>query len=284
MQRAHNGPVLALARSTGSESWLVSGGRDGHLQRWSLVGLNPLGAAWKAHSDAINSLSIDPTGKTLVSASEDGTLRRWNALTGDALGVPMQGHAGPVYSVAFSPDGQRVLSGGADTSLRLWNAQTGSAVEGPLQRHSAAVTAVSFDPTNSSRAASASRDGTILVWDVNQRIPVRPALRGHAGPIYSLDVSASGRELFTAGADTTIRIWDRRSGRPLLQPLSGHQVDIQRVLALPDATDLRLVSADRQGELRLWRIQRPPSDWPKRLCAHLLHRSETCTSSSSTEP
>jgi hypothetical protein len=65
--------------------------------------------------------------------------------------------------VKWSADGRLIASGGVDQSICLWGASgQGEAVR--LLGHEGEVTALAFRP-DSARLASASRDGTVRIWD-----------------------------------------------------------------------------------------------------------------------
>jgi WD40 repeat protein len=77
--------------------------------------------------------------------------------------------------------------------------------------HQAPLTAVAVGPDT---VASASGDGTILVWErVTGRIVHR--LAGHRGSVVALAFDRSGARLASSGVDRTVRVWDARAGRAL---------------------------------------------------------------------
>src|SRR4051795_4470455 len=62
------------------------------------------------------------------------------------------------------------------------------------------------------RLLSASRDGTIKVWNVESDKETL-ALRGHTDSVLGLAPSADGKRLFSASVDKTIKGWDLETGK-----------------------------------------------------------------------
>jgi len=118
--------------------------------------------------------SQDESKMVTATTISDSILRPkailWNVATGDSL-MEFSGHADDINSVAFSPDGKTVLTGSGednrwqDNTARLWNAATGKVIR-IFSGYGAPVTAVSYSPDGKT-ALSASKDGTIMLWDIS---------------------------------------------------------------------------------------------------------------------
>ncbi|HEX8071498.1 MAG TPA: protein kinase [Pyrinomonadaceae bacterium] len=109
-------------------------------------------------------------------------------------------------------------------------------------------------------AASASEDGTIILWDTKTWRPKFSPLTGHAGAVYSVSFSPDGETLASGGDDATIRLWDTQRGRQLPgQPPLKTDRPVLRVAFSPDGSLLASCGGktpERGGEeIRLWEVR-----------------------------
>jgi WD40 repeat protein len=66
---------------------------------------------------------------------------------------------------------------------------------------------VAFSPDGQT-LATASHDGSIILWDVASRKPLGEPLRGHKNEVMGLAYSRDGYTLATGDMDGTIMVWD----------------------------------------------------------------------------
>lgn len=113
--------------------------------------------------------------------------------------------------------------------------------------HSEWVYKVVFSP-DGKETASASRDGTIKLWDSETGVELA-TLKGHAGQIGSVAYRPDGQVLASAGFDGTVKIWDIQT-RQEIATLTGHTATVAMVAFSPDGRQLASASDDKT--VKLW--------------------------------
>jgi WD40 repeat protein len=113
------------------------------------------------HTDWVDALAFDSSGRHLVSGSFDGTARIWDLATGKLVRT-IRADAQTVRWVAYSPDGTRVATAGADGTIRIWPVRGGDPVV--LVGHEGPVNTAVFNHRGD-RIVSTGVDGTVRVWD-----------------------------------------------------------------------------------------------------------------------
>ncbi|MGB9673299.1 MAG: WD40 repeat domain-containing protein [Anaerolineales bacterium] len=115
-------------------------------------------------SGAINCAAFSDDGNLLATGHYDGVINIWNAATGEK--IRSFNTQALVQSIAFSPNGQLLAAGlGYQSSnIQLWSVNSGELLR-TLEGHVRAVQFVSFS-RNNSLLASASYDGTIILWGI----------------------------------------------------------------------------------------------------------------------
>ena len=122
--------------------------------------------------------------------------------------------------------------------------------------HGGTVTGLAFSP-NSAQIASASRDGTVRLWNVANGTETI-TLAGHTDRVVDVAFSPDGARVASASWDGTARVWDAGTGAELAS--FTHGAESNQVAFSP--TGARLASGGRNpdaqgglhGLVRVWEI------------------------------
>jgi WD40 repeat protein len=149
-------------------------------------------------------------------------------------------------------DAQRPLPGQDDLRgfewYHLWRESHRDVMT--FRGHEGTVYAVDLSP-DGKLLASASKDGTVRLWDVAARKP-RAVLGGHQGAVYCVALSPDGTLLASGGEDRTVRLWDVATGQ-LRSILRGHDNEVNCLAFSPDRQ--LLASAGKDKTIRLWELR-----------------------------
>jgi hypothetical protein len=167
-------------------------------------------------------------------------------------------HKSSVNTVAFCGDGRYVLTGGgvddplmqneADYIVRFWDLLSGMEIHGYTGHH-APVIGVAV-ARRGSRAVSASRCGTVFLWDVERRQVIRQ-FEKVAGGLNCIAISSQGRWVLGGGDDGVLRLWDADLSR-CTRRYRGHEGPITSCAFLPN--DHVGVSGGKDQTVRLWNL------------------------------
>ena len=156
-------------------------------------------------------MQFSPDGKHIVIGGNDGTVRRWRVEEGrdDASEVGKLVHSPEREMSAVSKDGKWIILATEGRRVTVWDATTHERVVESIDAHEEKITALDVSP-DSSKIASGSRDGTVIVWclGTGQRI-AGPLKQGR--PVLSVRFSPTGDRLASAGSDFSIHVWSIRS-------------------------------------------------------------------------
>ncbi|KAG5177831.1 WD40-repeat-containing domain protein [Tribonema minus] len=118
------------------------------------------------HTDEVNAIKWDPTGRLLASCSDDYTAKIWKPNSAKCV-HDLREHTKEIYTIKWSPvAGKRMLLASAsfDATVKLWDVEAGSVVS-TLTRHEDPVYSVAFSPSGE-YLASGSFAGHLYVWRV----------------------------------------------------------------------------------------------------------------------
>ncbi|KAK5978277.1 hypothetical protein GCK32_018296, partial [Trichostrongylus colubriformis] len=82
----------------------------------------------KGHTDSVQDIAFDKTGKMLVSCSADMSIKVWEFGGSYACVKTLKGHDHNISSVCFLPSGDAILSASRDHTIKLWEVASGYCV------------------------------------------------------------------------------------------------------------------------------------------------------------
>jgi WD40 repeat protein/tRNA A-37 threonylcarbamoyl transferase component Bud32 len=203
--------VCSLAFSPDGRTLAVAGPHVVCLDRATGTTSTPFGSAGAA------SLAFSHDGRLLATGA-DGEFDVWKWPPGEkaervgSVAIPYG-----VQSLEFAPDNRTLAVGGDVNIVGLFDAHTGKPLT-IITGHGARIWCVAFAPRGG-LLASAGGDGTVRVWDVEQR-PGRRALGQPPHVVTGAQACGSLATVTSLGSTCELRLFDSATGR-LLRRLTG---------------------------------------------------------------
>jgi WD40 repeat protein len=123
LKDAHNQSVFSVCYSP-DDQYLLSGGRDAHLNVWALEESYKKVFTEPAHWFTINHIVFHPQGHLFATASRDKTLKIWDAKNYELQkvleGARDGGHFNSVNRLYWAKKNNMLVSCGDDRSIILW--------------------------------------------------------------------------------------------------------------------------------------------------------------------
>eukprot|EP01027_Heterolobosea_sp_BB2_P010956 GEZU01015996.1.p1 GENE.GEZU01015996.1~~GEZU01015996.1.p1 ORF type:complete len:335 (-),score=24.48 GEZU01015996.1:14-1018(-) len=163
------------------------------------------------------------------------------------------GHAEWVTCVAHVPSDGRILSGGMDSKLCLWAARGVKCDD--LLGHSGSISQVQVDENNV--AVSSSYDGTLKVWDLDQRscIHTLQSKRGSHGHSTAVNRFFWRNSLvISGGRDCSLALWDINTAQ-CIGTLKEHKGQIMCLDVVEEDSMNVFISAAQDGTVKVWDLR-----------------------------
>lgn len=155
-------------------------------------------------------------------------------------------HTGSInYVTSLTSD--LCVSGGSDQAVVVYDWRGGRLCQS-FQGHNREVTKVQCFP-GSTWIFSASRDKTVLMWDIKQGDEPIQEFCGHELVVNGLALSPDGRKLCTGSRDNSMCLWDIESGQCEQRSTISRNL-VTHVCWVPASTSVVQTSEDKT--IRVW--------------------------------
>merc|ERR1712000_671028 len=162
----HNGFVSDVVVSSDGQ-FALSASWDKTLRLWDLnTGLTT--RRFVGHTSDVLSVSFSADSRQIVSGSRDRTIKLWNTLGECKFNITDKGHTDWVSCVRFSPNPQNpvIVSAGWDKLVKVWELAS-CRIQTDHIGHTGYINTVTISP-DGSLCASGGKDGTTMLWDLNE--------------------------------------------------------------------------------------------------------------------
>ncbi|KAG2545813.1 cleavage stimulation factor subunit 50-like [Panicum virgatum] len=206
------------------------------------------------HMQPINDLDFHPESPILISASKDNTIKFFDFSKTNArkaFRVIQDTHN--VRSVCFHPCGDYLLAGTDHPVAHLYDVNTFTCfLSANPQDSSSAINQVRYSCTGS-LYVTASKDGSLRIWDGVSAECVRPIIGAHgSAEATSAVFTKDERYLLSCGKDSSVKLWEVGTGR-LVKQYGGAVHRQFRCQAVFNETEEFVLSVDEQNsEVVVW--------------------------------
>lgn len=215
----------------------------------------------KGHGWDIKTCEWHPTKSVLATGSKDCSIKLWDPRANDAIAT-IYCHKAMVTRIRWSPDGQWLATGSRDQLVKVLDIRKMAVEDRIFKSHTKEITALAWHPTDHTVLTSASYDGQMCFWDVNNTVePLVSLIGAHEGAIWSMAYHPLGNMLVTGSHDNSTKFWTRHrigtdihpqellpKGRAYFQYMqqqggnvSGMPVQLPQVPAMPSLAAMPIV-------------------------------------------
>ncbi|MEV8507924.1 WD40 repeat domain-containing protein [Actinoplanes sp. NPDC051475] len=233
---------------------LAATAEDGIIRLWDMrTGVQR--PSIEGYASWIRAICELPVGgrHLLATAGDDGTVRLWDTATGRTETVMDGGRLGAVGALAETPvaDGTLVASTSGDGMTRLWDPATGDQRLAMPAPGTTVTDVAALAEDDLHLLAVAGEDRVVRVWDADRGELVKE-FKQHHERVNA--VCAVGTLLASGADDLIVRVWDvhQAPGNDRARPLLGHANWVTALVAVRHQDTDLLVSADKNGMIRLW--------------------------------
>lgn len=158
---SHGACARSIAWDFNGSQILVAAGEEACL--WTAAVPATRMGIFEGHADVIATACFSFDGSLVLTASHDQTARLWDVAAGVCT-LELVGHGEPLECATFSPDNEQILTAGGSRCI-LWT--VGGVRLRDFYGQGATMNSCAFS-SDGAVAVTASSDGRVRLWDVNE--------------------------------------------------------------------------------------------------------------------
>lgn len=220
----HTGIVHAVAYSSGSQSYVLTGSSDRTIRLYNPQKAPPSSIAptasstyppglvnkYNAHGYEVLSIDVNEANDRFVSTGGDKTVFLWDVQTAQTV-RRWTGHVGRVNRGVFGGDGDSIIATGSfDGTVRIWDVKSNAYK--PIMTLDDAKDSITDVAIHDTEIIAASVDGRVRSYDLRTGMCQADVI---GQPCTSLTISKKGTEVLVSSLDSTVRLMDRTNGQLL---------------------------------------------------------------------
>lgn len=275
----HNGIVHAVAYSSGSQSYILTGSSDRTIRLYNpqkapttsvastASNVYPPGLVnkYSAHGYEVLSIDVNTDNDKFVSTGGDKTVFVWDVQTAQTV-RRFTGHSGRVNRGVFGGEGDSIIASGSfDGTVKIWDLKSNAYK--PIMTLDDAKDSITDVAIHDAEILASSVDGRVRSYDLRTGMCQADVI---GAPCTSLSVSKKGTEFLVSSLDSTIRLMDRANGEQLKaykdDAFINKDLKVKSTLGLNDSV---VLSGSDDGMVFAWDIMGDE-------CMHRFKHSEMC--------
>jgi WD40 repeat protein len=255
--------------ATNSKCKIATASDDGTVKIWNPVLPDQQLLEIPAHPEGVEVVRFSPkeNSNILATASKSGMIKLWEIKEENSKINPLnfaefKGNQGSIVSFRFrinkvnKDELELTTAGKSDGIVRFWKVIKKSSFL-KLEGHQKPIYSVRYNPVKNNEIATASDDGTFILWDISTQ-PPKPLRIPVSNPndkikLKSIRFSPNGQRIATTGSDGEVRLWSRNKENKLIQDISfktNQDGTIWSVNFHPKEN--RLATAGSDGTVKIW--------------------------------
>ena len=237
----HQNEVLAVAYSSDGD-FFVSGDADGVINLWS------------CRPTVLSRYRVASETSPEDSSTDQDSPCQWIRTLTLPYGPSPKGLFKSIVRLSISPGSQYIAASSFDGNVYLWKRSSGPEPFQFMKRlpHNGPVFGLDFSPKDRV-LVSGDFSGQVKIWPLEEKsetsTPIPIDSRKIDDLVYDTRFSFDGKLVAIGGANGLLKIWNRETGNVV--DLPGHREGYVHVLFHP--FERRLISADTEGNINLWR-------------------------------